>query len=388
MLVDILIIVLAIFSLYRGREIGFSRQLLSTAGFIGGLFIGAWLQPHVSGIFSSQNTRVLAAIVTTLGCALLLLVAGEAAGLHVKYRIVDKHWNVLDNAMGAVLSFCTLLVGVWLSAALISNLPYQNVQSSVHSSRIVRLISTAFPNAPNVIVDLGKLVDPNGFPQVFIGAEPAPQSTLNLPSLGVLQRAVSKDRLSVVRIEGQGCGGVVEGSGFIAGKDLVITNAHVVAGLNKPTVQDSRGSHDAYLVSFDPKLDLAILHVKDITAPALVFAGSSAQNGTAAAVLGYPGGGSFDAKSAVVTRQITAIGKDIYGHNNTIRDIYEIGADVIPGNSGGPLVDVNGNVIGVVFAQSTSYTRIGYALTPPKVVAELKQVSATSPRISSGKCAE
>lgn len=388
MLVDVLILALAVFALIRGREIGFSHQLLATVGFFGGLAIGIVLEPFVVDLFHSSALRTIAAVTTVLGFGLLALLIGESSGLRIKHHISQRKVNTLDNALGAVLSLVTLFLGLWLSAALLSNLPYKTVQSQIDSSKILHVISISFPNAPSVITSIGRFVDPNGFPQVFLGDEPAPQSTLSLPDLGSLKHAVNKDRLSVVRIEGRGCGGIVEGSGFIVSKDLVMTNAHVVAGINKPEVQDSTGSHKGTVVYFDPKLDLAILRVSGLTATPLSFAGNTATANTPAAVLGYPGGGSFNAQSAVITRTINASGKDIYGKTETIRTIYEFGGDVRSGNSGGPIINEQGDVVGVVFAESSAYEHIGYALAAPKVVAALQHVTSTSPsQTSSGKCA-
>lgn len=389
MLVDVIIIALAVFALIRGREIGFSHQLLATIGFFGGLAIGITLEPFVADLFNNTALRTVAAVTTVLGLGLLVLVIGESSGVRVKHRIKDHKVNTLDNALGAVLSLVTLFLGLWLSAALLGNLPYQTVQNQLQSSKILHVISTGFPNAPAVITSIGRFVDPNGFPQVFLGNEPAPQSTLTLPDLGSLKHAVNKDRLSVVRIEGRGCGGIVEGSGFIVTKDLVVTNAHVVAGITNPEVQDSLGSHTGTVVYFDPKLDLAILRVGGLTATPLSFVNTIASYNMPAAVLGYPGGGSFDAKSAVITRAINASGKDIYGKSSTVRAIYEFGGDVRSGNSGGPIINEQGEVVGVVFAESSAYDHIGYALTAPKVVAAIQHVSSSTPNaVSSGRCTD
>jgi S1-C subfamily serine protease len=244
------------------------------------------------------------------------------------------------------------------------------------------------PNAPTVIADLGNLIDPNGFPQVFIGNEPAPRTNINLPSLGSLQHAVNLDKNSVVKIEGQGCGGIVEGSGFDVGSDLVATNAHVVAGIRHPYVQDANGSHNGTVIWFDPNLDFAVLRVPNLAGQSLVLSSSHISHGTPAAVLGYPGGGPLTAGPAAVLDEFTASGRNIYGRGNTERDVYEIQANVIPGNSGGPLVAKDGTVIGVVFAESTAYQHIGYALTTSQVSTEINQAAASDQSVSTGRCAE
>lgn len=388
MIIDILIVILAISSLIRGREIGFVRQLLSTAGFFGGLFIGAGLEPHTILLAHSTGSRTAVAIITTLGCALILLSLGEYCGLMLKHKVLHKRVNSLDNLLGAGLSIISLLFSIWLSAAILNSLPLPSVQSALRDSHIVSQLDQRLPSAPNIISDLGHLIDPNGFPQVFINGEPSPTRTVALPNLGALAAAVNQDRGSVVKIEGQGCGGIVEGSGFVVGTNLVATNAHVVAGIAHPYIEDANGTHSGTVIWFDPNLDFAVLRVSGLAGHSLILANQLSKSGTPAAVLGYPGGGSFTAGPAAVTDEFTAVGRNIYGQGSTQRSVYEIQAVVIPGNSGGPLVNENGVVIGVVFAESTTYNHVGYALTTSQVSTELAQAEAQDQTVGTGSCAE
>ncbi len=389
MLIDVLIITFAVFALLRGRDIGFVRQAFSTVGFLGGLFIGALLEPYTIQWAHSPAVRGLITISTTLGFALLFLTLGEYIGIKLKHRVmVVRLINTYDNILGSVLAVVSLGFSIWLTASVISALPFPAATTAVRGSAIITLLNRALPNAPNIIVGLGHLVDPNGFPQVFIGSEPIPRGNVHLPSLGELETAVNKDKDSVVKLAGTGCGGIVEGTGFVVGPGLVGTNAHVVAGISSPFVQDSNGNHSALVVAFNPNLDFAVLRVSNLAGRPLPIAPTPAKSGTAAAVVGYPGGGAFTAGPAAVLDSFTASGRNIYGRGSTDRDIYEIRADVIPGNSGGPLIDKSGTVIGVIFAQSTAYDHIGYALTPPAVRAEIGAASSHSQPVSTGKCAE
>ncbi|HSX45748.1 MAG TPA: MarP family serine protease [Candidatus Saccharimonadia bacterium] len=389
MLVDILIVVLAIAALYRGLASGFARQLAAAAGFFGGLFFGSWLQPHTVHLASTAEGKAFILIVTTMGCALVGLTIGEYVGLHLKSRFIGKHHvNKVDNGFGGVLNVITVLLGVWLLASIIVGLPFGGLKTAVRDSRIINTLDRVLPPAPDVVASIGHLIDPNGFPDVFIGNEPTPPSQVNLPALGQLASAVNADKASVLRIKGQGCGGIVSGSGFVVGKGLVATNAHVVAGIAHPFVQDSNGSHAATVVRFDPNLDFAVLRVNGINEPSLSLASSTVGRGTPAAVLGYPGGGAFDASPAAVIDEFNAVGHNIYGSGRTFRAVYELRANIIPGNSGGPLVAGNGQVIGVVFAESTTYNHVGYALTTSQVSSELKQASPRTQPVSTGSCAE
>lgn len=388
MLIDILIVLSCLSALYRGRSSGFVRQSLAFAGFFGGLFLGSWLQPHTVRLSQTTGTRAVILAITVLGCALLGLTIGENLGLHLKRRLFHKHINRLDNILGSGLSLVSLLLSIWLIASIASGLPFKDMRMALRSSHIITQLNRLLPPAPTVVAHLGRLIDPNGFPDVFIGNEPIPRNPVNLPALGDLQTAVNKDKNSVLRIKGQGCGGVVSGSGFVVGSGLVATNAHVIAGIHHPYAQDANGSHSASVIWFDPGLDFAVLRVNNLAGQSLTISSAPIDRGTPAAVLGYPGGGDFSAGPAAVLDQIKASGRDIYGRGQTLRDIYEIQADIIPGNSGGPLVDQSGNVIGVVFAESTTYNHVGYALATAKVNSEIKQASNQTQPVSTGVCAE
>ncbi len=386
MLVDLLIVLLALAAVYKTWHSGFVRQFLASGGFFIGLLIGRWLEPHTINLVHTPTSRTLVTIMTILGAALCCLIIGESAGIKLKYRLIGKQLNQLDNSFGALLSIGTILISAWLLAAVANSLPPSSLSISLNQSKIIGGLNRLLPSAPRVIGDLGKLIDPNGFPNVFIGSEPIPRGDVKLPALGDLLSAVNADKDSVVRIEGQGCGGVVSGSGFVVGSNLVATNAHVVAGISHPLVQDVNGSHRVQVVWFDPNLDFAVLRVSGLAGKPLQLNGSNAASGTPAAVLGYPGGGEFNASVAAVLDEFEASGHNIYDSGLTLRQVYEIQATVIPGNSGGPLVSENGSVIGVVFAESTTYNHVGYALTMSKVISEIQQ-ARNNKTVSTGACA-
>jgi S1-C subfamily serine protease len=391
MIVDIIIILLLIISLARGREVGFVRQACSTIGFLGGLFLGAWVvEPHLIGLAHTTLSRSLLTLLIMLGCAVILLGIGEYVGAYLKIKF-QTHLHKVDKVdifTGAIAAGLTLLVFVWLIAPVLSGLPVKGLKRSIDSSHIVALLDKSLPPAPNVIADLGHIINPNGFPQVFNGLEPTPPSDVKTPPLGQLKPAVNADRASVVKVEGRGCGGIVEGSGWVAGKGLIATNAHVVAGVKHPTVVDANGRHDVKVVLFDPDLDFAVLRVNNLAGKILPINQDIVQQGTPGAVLGYPGGGNFEAQPAAIMDEFTAEGRNIYGQGDTTRDVYEVRAKIIPGNSGGPLINKKAQVIGVVFAESTSYHHVGYALTMSQVAQEINQAENRHSAVSTGGCAE
>lgn len=288
-LVDVLIIVLMIGALIRGLELGFVRQLFSTVGFFGGLLLGAFLEPHDVGLVHTPLSRLILTLAVTLGLALILLSVGEFIGVIIKKKLqISKSLNYVDNSFGSGLAIVSILALVWLSAAILVTLPYQNVQTSIRGSKIISVLDQNLPPTPNIIADIGHLIAPNGFPKVFIGQEPSPSSATP-PTPTALSAAVIRDRASVVKIEGQGCGGIVEGSGFVIGSNLVATDAHVIAGIYQPYVIDANGTHLATPIWFDPNLDFAVLRVSNLAGNPLTFISDTVGHGTQGGVLGYPG---------------------------------------------------------------------------------------------------
>jgi S1-C subfamily serine protease len=386
--IDGIIIVVLFVSLFRGFELGFVRQAFSTVGFFAGLAIGVLLEPYTVKLAHTQAGQSVIALITTLGLAFLMLTVGEYVGILLKNRLTVKKIDTVDNYLGSGLALISVLVAVWLSAAIVQSTPLPELQKDLKDSTIVSFLNRHGPPAPTVIAGIGNLIDPNGFPKVFSGSEPVPPSDVSLPELGDLQDAVKADAASVVKIEGQGCGGIVEGSGFVVANGMVVTNAHVIAGITTPYVVDSNGTRTAVAVWFNPDLDLAVLRTTKLAGKPLQLNGAEESKGTPAAVLGYPGGGRFSAKPAAILDQFTATGRNIYDEGDVRRDVYEVRAEIIPGNSGGPLIAKDGTVIGVVFAESTTYDKVGYTLTTKAASSDIAKAVARNQKVSTGSCAE
>lgn len=389
MLVDIAIVILLLSIIVRGRETGLVRQVGSAAGFVGGLFLGAWLQPYVMQYADTTLSRALLALIVTLGCAFFLASVGEYTGSLIKrhlHRLTVL--NKADAVGGSLAGAASLLAAVWLFAPVLTGLPSPGLQQSLRNSLIVSNLTRTLPSAPEFISRIDRLINPNGFPDVFAGLERQPlDPDAPLPSLGELRPAVEQTRASIVKLEGRGCGGIVDGSGFVAADNIVITNAHVVAGVKQPTIVDTNGRHAATVIWFDADLDVAMLRTSNLAGKPLTMNPAIQPNGTPGVVVGYPGGGGFTASPSTILDQFTAVGRDIYGRGSTERSVYEVRADIIPGNSGGPLLDKQGQVIGLVFAESVSYEDIGYTLTLKPVIDGLQRALQHNQTVSTGACA-
>jgi S1-C subfamily serine protease len=387
---DILVILCLIAFLVRGVELGFIQQIFSTTGFIGGMFAGAFLQHHFVQDVVNENSRALLSLLIVLGTACMFLFIGELVGGTLKLRLhaIDKPWlRRTDKAAGSALAGATLLIVVWLISGAAGNLPNKVVQDQIKNSYVIQQLKTTLPDAPKTLSRIGRLINPNGFPKVFIGQEPALDTTTPLPELGDMQAGVAAARPSVVKISGRGCGGIVTGSGFIASNGLVITNAHVIAGVDQSTIIDSSGSHDARPVWFDPNLDIAILASDELAGEPLPLIAQRAANGSAAAALGFPGGGDFTVSPSTILDSFIATGRNIYEEGQTERSVYSLKSEIHPGNSGGPLINAKGQVIGVIFAQSTAYDQVGYALTMDAIIDEVTQAaSGDRQAVGTGSC--
>jgi S1-C subfamily serine protease len=258
----------------------------------------------------------------------------------------------------------------------------------VARSDILHSIDRILPQAPPFFADLQNFLNDQGFPQVFATLTPPSTPSVTPPSNAQTRALADPAIFSTVKVLGTACSNEQEGSGFVVGRGLVATNAHVVAGESSGSTQVIVGNnaYDATPVFFDPSFDLAVLRTSAPLGPVLPISSGTVARGTQAALLGYPENGSLSVGPAGVTQEVTALGKDIYNGADVTRGVYALSADVLPGNSGGPLMGPGGQVIGVVFSRSTVYPNVGYALTSPGVLARVQQAALHRTAVNTGPC--
>jgi S1-C subfamily serine protease len=385
-LVDVGIIIVLGLAAAHGVTQGAVLQIFSFGGFWIGLLVGAATAPVLSAITRSPFAGAFISLVTFLGLALIGGAAGRYVGTHAWSALQRLKLGMFDAALGAVVAVFAALAAIWLIAILLTAGPTKDVSRAINRSVIVRALVNRLPPAPSVFSRVQQFISVTPFPRVFEGIEPIPAGPIDVPGNAVVQAAVQRAQLSTVRIVGVGCGGIQTGSGFVAGTGLVVTNAHVVAGIDNPQVQDARGDHRATPVLFDPALDVAVLRTSGLAGSSLPLADGEAPRGQGGAALGYPGGGRFTAGPAAVLRKFAAIGRDIYGRALTRRDVYQLQATIRQGNSGGPFVRQDGTVLGVVFAASTTEQNVGYALTSKEVLPKVRQARTSTQPVSTGPC--
>jgi S1-C subfamily serine protease len=384
--VDLLILIILVSAVARGVKAGWLQLFLSSAGFIIGLLAGSWAARFLAQQFSSPLVKLIVILSLEFGLAFLLFGLGEMLAHRLKAHAVRLKLGKANEIAGGVLEVIVTLAVVWLAASALGNVRSYAIGRDVRHSFIIRKLETHLPQPPDILAQLEKIISPNGFPNVFLGLEP--QHTTVSPKNSVNNQAVLADEKSVLKVQGAGCGGLVFGTGFVAAPNLVVTNAHVVAGIKHPQVVDQSKTYQATPIWFDPNLDIAILRVKNLPDMPLALGGQVLPDADAAAVLGFPGGGQLVADDAAIIDHVRAVGRNIYNQGTLERDIYEIQANVQEGDSGGPLLAPDGTVAGVTFAKSVSQDNIGYSLLISQVKPIISQSQSRTASVTTGSCTQ
>lgn len=392
-LLDLVLLVLAAAFAVAGYRQGFIIGVLSFVGFTGGAVVGIYLVPGLAtALTDRQNLQAVLAMIGVFAAAVAGMLVASALGVLLRSHVTGRPSTLLDSIGGAAVNVIAILVLAWLIGNLVAYAPpFPALSRQVNDSLLLRTVDRLIPqSAKPQFTALRKLLSTQPYVQVFgaLGAETA----LNVPKLdpAVLRSAgLHRDRNSVVKIEGlaASCSRTIEGSGFVVSRDHVITNAHVVAGVTRPEVYTrfASGEHPARVVLFDPESDIAVLYVPGLDLPALHFA-DSAPFGASAVVAGYPLDAAFTARPARVGRSELASGPDIYDTRKVVRDIYPIRAVVKPGNSGGPLIALDGRVYGMVFAAAVSVRETGYALTASQLSDDISRGANVTAATGTGAC--
>jgi S1-C subfamily serine protease len=287
--------------------------------------------------------------------------------------------------VGAVVGVVGVLTTVWLllpSLAVVPGTP----ANQTHNSAIARAMDARLPRPPNTLQSLRRLVGESGFPRVFETLRPAPQTGPPPAASGLSPALLARLSASTVKVTGVACQRIQDGSGFAAGPDTVVTNAHVVAGERPGRTQVIRPDGrrlPASVVVFDADRDLAVLRVAGLgQQPIGIGTGSVGSEG---AVLGHPGGQEqLRVAPAAVRQRLNALGRDIYDSGTTRRDVFVLAASLRPGDSGGALVNTSGSVMGVAFAIAPDRPGTSYAVTDRELRAVLS-VPRSAP-VPTGPC--
>lgn len=383
-LLDGIILCVTAAAAFGGYRLGFLARIFSWAGLAAGALVADRFLPDVVGFFSSSDPqiRLIAAISFLVGAAMLGQGLGLAIGslLHAALPM-GVGFRQGDRVAGGLVGAVGVLAAVWILTPALAAVPGWTA-AATRESGVVHTLDSLAPDPPDTMQALRRFVGDGSFPSVFnelrASPDPGPPPIEGLPA-AVHQRVVQ----STVKVEGEACRRIQEGSGFTAMPDTVVTNAHVVAGERQPRVVTFQGKRlDATVLVFDPRRDLAVLRVPGLGQSPLPV--GKGREGDTGAVYGHPGGGDLRAAPALISQELIAVGRDIYDREETRRSIFVLGSSLRPGDSGGALVDKAGTVVGVAFAIAPDKPGTSYALTDKELRPVLETVGTAA--VSTGRC--
>jgi S1-C subfamily serine protease len=359
-----------------GYRQGFIVGSLSFIGFVGGAVLGAEFGPAIAhAIVGGQTQQDVVAVILLVVFAIVGQFVFSSVGAYVRQAMTSPSSTVLDSIGGAAVSVLSMLLIAWAIGSVLTASSFQGVVSQVNNSAVLSTMDKVMPSqAKTMFGEFRRLLAKGPFPQVFSGIGAAHLFAVSPPDPAVLNSPGYLAATSrVVKVQGTAlsCDQSIEGSGFVYAPHHILTNAHVVAGVDQgPTVTTKSGvKYTAQVVLYDPQVDIAVLYVPGLDLTPLQF-DDQGQAGANAVVAGYPLDHSFTQVPARIGGTQNAVGPDIYQTGQVNRHIFQIRAQVQPGNSGGPLLSTSGTVYGVVFAAAVGTSDTGFALTAAEVAAD------------------
>jgi S1-C subfamily serine protease len=388
-LLDLVLVLVVVVYAASGYRRGLVAGCVSLAGFVGGAVVGVWALPWVTGLVArgTAAATVLAVLTVLVPAAVGHELAGRLA-LRLRGELDRGPLRVVDGIGGAAANSVAVLIVAWVAASVLSAAPSPALTTAIRNSALLGAVQEAMPDTtPAWFSRATSALTEAGFPQVFNPFENESTAQVARPTGdSVTPAATTAAKVSTVKIEGASGNEGREGSGFVYATGHVMTNAHVVAGIDHPSVRVGGvgRSYPARVVLFDPDRDVAVLYVPGLHAPVLRF-DTGAVRGDAAVVAGYPQDGGLNLQAATVGSRVQATGQNIYSDGAVTREIYSIRSTVRPGNSGGPLLTKDGRVFGVVFARSTSDAETGYVLTAAEVSGDARRAATATSPVGTGR---
>lgn len=391
LVVDAVIVLVMAFALWGGWRQGAFTSLLSTVGVVSGLVVGAAAAPFVMGLTDSTALRFLLAI----GTVVLLVGLGNLIGAHLGAAIRDnikfRSSRTLDSGLGAIFQVLATLIVVWLVAIpLATGLP-GTVASGIRDSRILGFVDKYTPQGLDTLPSkIAAMLSESGLPPLISPFTGGSSVEVDAPEINVTNvDLVEAMRPSVIHVMGdaQECSRRLMGSGFVASPDYVVTNAHVVAGTSTVSLDTMIGTRSAEVVFYDPNLDIAVLYSPDLGLDPLPWASTPLDTGDEAIVMGFPQSGPFNASSARVRERIMITGSNIYANGQHEREAYSVRGSIQSGNSGGPMANEMGEVVGVVFGAAIDGSDTGYVLTAEEVQERIGDITALTQPVDTMQCA-
>lgn len=379
---DLLVAGMALGAAVGGYRLGFVTRVVSWIGSAVGLWVALRILPAV--LERLRGGEPLWLLVIALLVVLGGLTAGQSAGFAVGARIRPSGEGVagFDRLAGAAVGVAGVLIVLWLLLPVLVRVP-GGVAEQVTHSVVATKLDELLPDAPDSMQALRSFMGEDDYPRVFNALRPTPDLGPPPGDAGLSTATTVAVSRSVVKVEGLACSRVQDGTGFVVRDELVVTNAHVVAGERRTeVVRDDDTRAAATVVAFDPDRDLALLRVPGLGRPPLPVGESSLE--AMGGVFGHPGGGPLRIAPFAVANRLQATGRDVYGARLTTRDILELRSQLRPGDSGSALIDRSGTVVGVAFAIAPDREDVAYALASTELQAVL--AGPISQQVGTGRC--
>ena len=385
---DWALIVVLLLVIVLGFRRGFWISMGTVFGAIAGVLGGLWLMPVIVELVPAGVPRIITMVAVTAFLIWFGMWLGRKIGARLRLHISHPVLRLIDKFLGAIGNATVTTVLIAVIAFSIASVGVPGITSTLKNSRIVSVATDLTPERARAWVAQVRadVLDSSELPELDLAGD---GTTVEDEQHIEPTRDVEETSISSVRITGSAyeCGQSQTGSGFAVAGDRVVTNAHVVAGVQAPQVESFEGQlFTGQVVAFDPEIDVAIIALPGAQLPVVEF-GDVIEPGEYAFVLGYPSGGPHQIEGAQVQARGPATVENIYNENPQLRDVYQVAADVRQGNSGGALVDEEGLVAGVIFARAAE-AEIGYALSNAEISDLVGQAPYLSEPVSTGSCLE
>ena len=386
LIADLIIAFASCVTFFFGWRQGAFASVLSAVGVVSGIVLSVALLPLVSNYTAHPTLTLL------LGIGVMVLIAGIGnllgglAGSRLRQSIRTRTAMTVDSLLGAVFQVFALLLVVWFVATPLVGRVTGPVGEGLSNSRVLTAVDQLTPPViDNLPARLAATLSESGLPPLvspFTGAREVEPPNILIDDTAMVDRV----RPSVVYVlaDAPQCSRRLMGSGFVISPDTILTNAHVVAGTDTVHVETVNGTVEATVVFYDPDTDLAVLHSAGLDLPALQWAEDAASTGDDAVVMGFPEGGPFEARPVRIRDKIIVNGPNIYATTRVDREAYSLRGTIRHGNSGGPLLTTDGDVLGVIFGTAVDESETGYALSADEVISTIGEFSTAA--VDTGAC--
>lgn len=388
--VDALVVAIVVWAAWSGFRRGLILALLSLVGMVAGVVLGIKLAPVIMGLVDPGGWQISIGISTVLACVGIGEYLGSRVGSALSAKVTWSPAKAADRTVGLAGQALAAVLLVWMIAVPLASTPLPWLTKAIRNSVLLTKINDVMPpQAEALSSNLRQLLDDTGFPAILDPLAATPLTSVDAPDQELAEGSVAKEaKPSVLKVRSTAgsCSRVMTGSSFVIGPERVMTNAHVVAGSSDVVVEVGRDRLEATVVLYDPELDVAVLDVPGLDRPTLKFDLAEADSGADAIVLGYPLDGPYTVSPGRIRSAFELNGPDIYDAGKVSREVYILRAQVRPGNSGGPLLDDDGEVIGVVFGSAIDDAETGFALTSEQVAASVKAGLTQDAAVATGGC--